>query len=65
MQPDTKLFGPDYRDIRQDILPSAFALTMYIQFLLISSFLVIHSRAMGSTSTNHVHGHIGISSVKD
>jgi hypothetical protein len=54
--------SPPYR---QDILPSAFTLTVYIQFSLIISFLVINSRAMGSTSTNHSEVHIGINSVKD
>jgi hypothetical protein len=49
----------------QDILPSAFALTVYIQFSLIISFSVINSRAMGSALTNHGDGHIGINSVKD
>jgi hypothetical protein len=49
---------------RQDISPSEFALTVYIQFSLIISFLVINSRAMGSTSTIHDDGHIGINSVK-
>jgi hypothetical protein len=34
-------------------------------FSLIISFLVINSRAMGSTSTNHGDGHIGIDSVKN
>jgi hypothetical protein len=50
---------------RQDILPSEFALAMHIQFSLIISFLVINSRDMGSTSTNHGDGHIGINSVKN
>jgi hypothetical protein len=49
----------------QDILPSAFALTVYIQFSLIISFSVINSRAEGSTSMSHSHEHIGINSVKD
>jgi hypothetical protein len=46
-------------------MPSAFAPTVYIQFWLIISFLVINSRAMGSIPTNHGDGHIGINSVKD
>jgi hypothetical protein len=46
-------------------MPSAFALTLYIQFSFIISFLVINYRAMGSTSTNHGDGHIGVNSVKD
>jgi hypothetical protein len=46
-------------------MPSAFALTVYIQFSLIVLFLVISSRAMGSTPTNYGDGHIGIDSVKD
>jgi hypothetical protein len=50
---------------RQDILPSVFALTVYIQFSSIVSFFVIDSRAMGFTSTNHGDGRIGINSVKD
>jgi hypothetical protein len=49
----------------QDILPSAFALTAYIEFALIISFLVINSRAMGSISRNHGDRHIGIENVKD
>jgi hypothetical protein len=49
----------------QDILPSAFALTVYIQFSLINSFLRIDSRAMGSILTSHGDGHVGINSVKD
>jgi hypothetical protein len=50
---------------RQNILPSAFAPTVYIQFSLIILFLVIHSRAIGSTWMNHGDGQIGINSVKD
>jgi hypothetical protein len=52
---------------RDNILPSAFALIVYIQFSLIISFLVINSRAMGSTSTstNHGDGLVGINSVKE
>jgi hypothetical protein len=50
---------------QQNILPPAFALTVYIQFSLIISFLVIKSRAMGSILTNHDDEHIGIDSVKD
>jgi hypothetical protein len=46
-------------------MPSVFALTMHIQFWLTISFLVIHYRAIGSASTNHGDGHIGINSVKD
>jgi hypothetical protein len=49
----------------QDIPLSAFVLAAYIQFSLIISFLVINSRAGGSTSTNHRDGDIGINSVKD
>jgi hypothetical protein len=48
-----------------DILPSASALTLYIQFSLIISFWVIDSRAMGSTSTHHGDAHIGINSVRN
>jgi hypothetical protein len=44
---------------------TAFALAVYIQFSLIISFLVINSRAMGSASTNHGDGHIGINSAKN
>jgi hypothetical protein len=50
---------------KQDILPSASALTVYVQFLLIISFLMINSRPMGSTSTNHGDGHIGIDNAKE
>jgi hypothetical protein len=50
---------------RQGILPSVFTLTLYIQLSLITSFLVINSRAMGSTSTKHGNEHIGINSLKD
>jgi multisubunit Na+/H+ antiporter MnhC subunit len=50
---------------RQDILPSAFTLTVHIQFSLIILFLVISARVMGSTQTNHSDGHPGINSVKD
>jgi hypothetical protein len=50
---------------RQHSLPSAFALTVYIQFSLIISFLVINSRVMCSTSMNHGDGHIRINSMKD
>jgi hypothetical protein len=53
------------RHSREDILPSAFSLAMCIQFSLIILFLVINSRAMGPTSTNHGAGHIGINSVTD
>jgi hypothetical protein len=49
----------------KDILPSAFALTLYIQFSLIISFSVVNSRAMGPTSTNHGDGHLRINSVKN
>jgi hypothetical protein len=50
---------------KQDILPSAFALTVHIQFSLMIPVLVIHSRAMGSTSTNHADGPVGIDNVND
>jgi hypothetical protein len=50
---------------RQDILPSALALTLCIHFSLIISFLGINFRAMDFTSTDHDDGHIGINSVKD
>jgi uncharacterized membrane protein (DUF485 family) len=46
-------------------VPSAFALTLYIQLPLIISFLMINSPVMGSTSTNYGDGHIEINSVKD
>jgi hypothetical protein len=38
-------------------LPSVFVLTMYIQFSLMISLLVLNSRAMGSISANHGDGH--------
>jgi hypothetical protein len=46
-------------------MPSAFALTAYIQFSLIILVLVIDYRAMGPASTNHGNGHIEIDSVKN
>jgi hypothetical protein len=49
----------------QGILPSALALTVYIQLSLMISVLVIDSHVMGFTSTNHGNGHIEINSVKD
>jgi hypothetical protein len=57
--------GPNLSLSAHGIQPSAFALTVYIQFPLILSFLVINCRAMGSTSMNHGDGHIGINTVKD
>jgi hypothetical protein len=57
-------YSPSIPRYWQDILPSAFALIVYIQFSLIILFLVINSRAMGSTSTNYSDGHIRINSVK-
>jgi hypothetical protein len=56
--------GPGGPLKRQDILPSAFEPTMYIQFSLIISFVVINSRAMGSTPMNHGEAHIEIDSAK-
>jgi hypothetical protein len=49
----------------QNILLVAFALSMYIQFSLIISFLVVDSPPMSSTSANPGDGHIGINGVKD
>jgi hypothetical protein len=51
--------------LKKNILSSVFALTVWIQFLLIISFLMIDSHAKGSTSMNHADGHIGISNVKE
>jgi hypothetical protein len=56
---------PAYRRKGQGILLSAFALTVSIQFSLIISVLVINSRAMGPTWTNHGDGHTGIERVKN
>jgi hypothetical protein len=55
----------DGRPMKQDIRRSAFEMAVYIQFSLTISFLIIDSRAMGSISTNHGDGQIGINSVKD
>jgi hypothetical protein len=65
--PDAQKLQPEGEFIfsKQDILLSAFALTVYIQFLLIILFSMINSRTMGSTSTNRGNGHIEINSVKD
>jgi hypothetical protein len=49
----------------QDILLSTFALSVYVQFSLIISLLVIISRVMDSISMNHGDGHIGIDIVKN
>jgi hypothetical protein len=53
------------KNLKQDTLLHAFALTVYIQFSFIISVLVINSRAMGPIWTNHGDGHIGINSTRD
>jgi hypothetical protein len=46
--------------------PAVCIRTDRVHLILVDYFvLVINSRAMGSTSTNHGDGHIGINSVKD
>jgi hypothetical protein len=63
--PSGAMSSPKNRSPRQDVLPSAFALIVYIQFSLIISFVVINSRVVGFTSTNHGDGDSGIDTLKD